>query len=64
MQRFTTIRLSCNLDFTADDLNNYFLSVAIKLASGLPRVSVSPLSFCSEAPSTFYLSEVVESEVI
>ena len=53
-----------NLDFAADDLNNHFLSIADKLASGLPRASVSPLSFCSEASSTFHLSEVLESEVI
>ena len=53
-----------NLDFAADDLNNHFLSIADKLASGLPRASVSPLSFCSEALSSFHLSEVLESEVI
>ena len=31
----------------ADDLNNYCLSVADKLASSLPHVSISPISFCS-----------------
>ena len=27
-----------NLNFTAEDLNNYFLSVADKTVEGLPRV--------------------------
>ena len=60
-QSFSSV---ANLDFTADDLNNYFLSVADKLAGDLPHVSVSPITFCSEASSTFHLSEVAESEVI
>ena len=53
-----------NLDFTPDDLNHYFLSVADKLVSSLLRTSVSPLSFCSVASSTFHLSGVSESDVI
>lgn len=53
-----------NIDFTPDDLNCHFLSIADKLAEALPNTSVSPVSFCSLALSVFHLSEVSESIVI
>ena len=53
-----------NFDFTSDDLNCHFLSIADKLAEALPLTSVSPVSFCSLASSVFHLSEVSESTII
>ena len=53
-----------NIDFTPDDLNCHFLSIADKLAVALPPTSVSPVSFCLLASSVFHLSEVSESIVI
>ena len=55
---------AANLEFTPDDLNNFFLYVANKLASSLPYTSAFPLSFCLIASSTSQLSEVSESDVI
>ena len=53
-----------NIDFTPDDLNCHFLSIADKLAEVLPLTSVSPVSFCSLALSVFHLSKVSEPKVI
>ena len=39
--------MSCKFGFTADDLNNCFLSAANKFASSLPHASISLISFCS-----------------
>ena len=34
-----------NLDFTSDDLNQHFLSVADKIVQGISFTNISPLSF-------------------
>ena len=53
-----------NFDFTPDDLNCHFLSIADKLAEALHSTSVSPVSYCSLVSSVFHLSEVSESTVV
>jgi len=52
------------LNFTPDDLNCHFLSVADKLAEALPLPSFSPMTFCSVASSTFHLCETSDSTVV
>ena len=53
--------LLANIDFTPDNLNCHFLSIANKLAEALPLTSVSSVVFCLLSSSVFYLSEVSES---
>ena len=53
-----------NIDFTPDDLNCHFLSIADKLTEALSLISVSPVSFCLMALSVFHLYEVSEYRVI
>ena len=53
-----------NIDFTPDDLNCHFSSIAYKLAEALPLTYVFPVSFCLLASSVFHLSEVSGSIVI
>ena len=55
---------SADLNFTPDDLNQYFCLLLINLLVIFPRSSVSHLSFCSVASSTFNLSKISESDVI
>ena len=53
-----------NIDFTPDELNCHFLSIADKLTEALSLISVSPVSFCLMALSVFHLYEVSGSRVI
>ena len=53
-----------NLNFTPDDLNCHFLSIADKLAEALPLPLFSPVLFCSLASPAFHLSEPSDSTVV
>ena len=64
-RRLLIWQLFCSkFDFTPDDLNCPFVSIADKFAEALTLASTSPVPFCSLASSVFYLSEVSESLVI
>ena len=53
-----------NLNFTVDDLNQHFLSVADKVVQGIFPTSVSPLSFVTTTVSPFQFTAVSEALVI
>ena len=53
-----------NLNFTLDDLNQHFLSVADKVVQGIFPTSVSPLSFVTTTVSSFQFTAVSEALVI
>ena len=53
-----------NLNFTLDNLNQHFLSVADKVVQGIIPTLVSPLSFVTETVSAFQFTTVSEALVI
>ena len=53
-----------NLNFTLDDLNQHFLSVADKIVQGISPTSVSPLSFVTTTVLSFQFTAVSEALVI
>ena len=53
-----------DLDFTSDDLNNYFLSVADKTVQGISFTNISQLSFITVNAAMFHLSTVSDDTVI
>ena len=55
---------SSHLDFTLDNLNQHFISVADKVVQGIIPTLVSPLSFVSETVSAFQFTTVSEALVI
>ena len=52
------------MNFTLNDLNQHFLTVADKVVQGISPTSLSPLSFVTTAESTFQLNTVSEALVI
>ena len=53
-----------DLDFTCDDLNNHFLSVADKTVRGISFTNISLLSFITVNAPMFHLNTVSDDTVI
>ena len=53
-----------NLDFTSDDLNQHFLSVADKIVQGISSTNISPLSFITVNVPVFQFTTVSDASVI
>ena len=52
-----------DLDFTCDDLNNHFLSVADKTVRGISFMNISSLSFITVNAPMFHLNTVLDDTV-
>ena len=52
------------MDFTCDDLNNHFLSVADKTVQGISFTNISLLSFITVNAPMFHLNTVSDDTVI
>ena len=53
-----------DLDFTCDNLNNHFLSVADKIVQGISFTNISLLSFITVNAPLFHLNTVLDDTII